>query len=122
MDASMKSSLVAVYKRYGFTLARDRDCVLVFTLKTGYFDNAEIVKLTATAETEKIFSEFSAAGYGCVIREAKTPEHAERELFQGFFSVESTRHRLIDDYKRFTEAVVSFDIKIKRSQSHFIEV
>ena len=103
----MKSSLVAVYKRYGFTLARDRDCVLVFTLKTGYFDNAEIVKLTATAETEKIFSEFSAAGYGCVIREAKTPEHAERELFQGFFSVESTRHRLIDDYKRFTEAVVS---------------
>ncbi|MFM0296791.1 MULTISPECIES: NACHT domain-containing protein [Paraburkholderia] len=104
----LKAGLVAAYRRYGFTLARDgaRDDVLVFTLKTGYFDNAEIIKLSANAVTENIFKDFSSAGYACTVRDAKSPEQAEEELFNGFFSVDSTRTRLIDDYRRFTSALV----------------
>ncbi|MFM9902678.1 MAG: hypothetical protein ACKVOT_16820 [Polaromonas sp.] len=108
MDITLKSRLVDVYRRYGFNLARDnaRDGILVFTLKTGYFDNAEIIKLATTATTEAIFTEFSKAGYACTIREATSPENTEQELFQGFFSVESTRKRLLDEYRRFSEKIV----------------
>lgn len=104
----IKTGLVAAYRRYGFTLARDsaRDDVLVFTLKTGYFDNAEIIKLGANSVTDDVFREFSAAGYACTVRDAKSPALAEEELFNGFFSVDSTRQRLLDDYRRFTSALV----------------
>ena len=42
-----KLSLIDAYKRYGFNLARTtaNNESLVFTLKTGYFDNAEIIKI-----------------------------------------------------------------------------
>lgn len=104
----LKAGLIAAYRRYGFTLAREslRENLLVFTLKTGYFDNAEIIKLDTNCSTDEIFREFSAAGYACTVRDAKSPELAEEELFNGFFSVDSTRNRLIDDYRRFTSSLV----------------
>lgn len=104
MDASAKSKLIATYRRYGFNLARDqsKDNILVFTLKTGYFDNAEILKLSNDANTTGAFSEFSKAGYACTIREPVIPEQVEEILFQGFFSAEITRERLLDDYRRFS--------------------
>lgn len=109
MDITEKNRLIDAYRRYGFALARDRgpDGVLVFTLKTGYFDNAEIVKLSPNCETESIFEEFTAAGYACTIRNATSPEDAEEELFQGFFSVEVTRNRLLEEYKRFSSNLVA---------------
>lgn len=109
MEISLKPKLVDAYRRYGFALARDRtaDNLLVFTLKTGYFDNAEIVKLTPEAETDSVFKEFTDSGYACTIRDAVTPEKAEEELFQGFFSVEVTRKRLLDEYIRFSTNLVA---------------
>lgn len=103
-----KSSLIDAYKRYGFNLARTtaNDESLVFTLKTGYFDNAEIIKLNPSATVDDLFKEFSAAGYACTVRTATTPEKAEEELFNGFFSVESTRDRLADEYKKFATSLV----------------
>lgn len=102
------NDLIAAYSRYGFTLARQSsgNDVLVFTLKTGYFDNAEIVKLDKNADTDELFKEFSSAGYACTIRHALSPEKAEEELFNGFFSVDATRARLSHDYKRFTDSLV----------------
>jgi hypothetical protein len=35
-----------------------------------------------------------------------TYEEAHKELFDGFFSVETTKERLIKDYKIFTDAIV----------------
>jgi hypothetical protein len=103
-----KSDLITIYKRYGFILARIKanDEALVFTLKTGYFDNAEIIKLEQSVSVNDLFTEFSAAGYACTVRNATTPEQAEEDLFNGFFSVTSTRSRLVDEYKRFTSALV----------------
>jgi hypothetical protein len=103
-----KHDLISAYRRYGFTLARDASSqeILVFTLKTGYFDNAEIVKLTKAALTENIFKEFTDAGFACTIREPMSPVIAEEELFNGFFSVSSTRKRLQEDYSRFTSSLV----------------
>lgn len=103
-----KKGLISAYKRYGFILARDggKENFLVFTLKNGYFDNAEIIKLSASADTREAFQEFSSAGFACTVREAKSPATAEQELFNGFFSVDSTRSRLTDDYNKFTSSLV----------------
>lgn len=108
MDATSKSKLIQTYKRYGFSLARDqsKDNLLVFTLKTGYFDNAEILKLSNNADTTAVFSEFSRAGFACTVREPVAPEEAEETLFQGFFSAEITRERLLDDYRRFANDII----------------
>lgn len=105
---SAKSRLIAAYKRYGFTLVRStaNDEALVFTLKTGYFDNAEIIRLHHGANVDGLFKEFSSAGYACTVRDATTPEVAEEELFNGFFSVESTRSRISEEYRRFTSSLV----------------
>lgn len=109
MDVGLKSALVEVYRRYGFHLARDqvKDGILVFTLKTGYFDNADIVRLSPSASTQTVFEEFTAAGYACTVRDARSPSATEEELFRGFFSVEATRDRLLDDYRRFTANLVA---------------
>jgi hypothetical protein len=105
---SRKAQLVGIYRRYGFTLARTaaNDAAIVFTLKNGYFDNAEIVKLDPQFDIKDLFEEFSRSGYACTVREATTPSAAEQQLFNGFFSVESTKERLQDDYRRFANSLV----------------
>lgn len=121
MDLSLKQKLIDVYRRYGFQLARDqsKDSILVFTLKNGYFDNAEIVKLNLTADAQNTFEEFTQIGFACKTRLATSPEQAENELFKGFFSVDSTRERLQEDYRRFsTNIVAAYD---KDAQYNYIK-
>jgi len=108
MNRGLKSALKDVYRQYGFELAKvyDEDDVLVFTLKTGYFDNADIVPLSETANPQQALTEFQKVGFACTIRELKTPAQAEEELFKGFFSVKSVLQRLDNDYKKFTSGIV----------------
>ncbi|WP_313144197.1 hypothetical protein [Stenotrophomonas sp.] len=108
MESTSKAHLIGTYKRYGFVHQRTaaNGDALVFTLKNGYFDNAEIVKINPSFDTSDLFSEFSESGYACVVRNATSPQQAEEELFNGFFSVESTRARIADDYRRFASSLV----------------
>src|SRR5512139_3121057 len=94
MNEIEKRKLIDVYRRYGFTLAKEfaKDGVLVFTLKNGYFDNADIVPFAAAAQSENAFTEFTRLGFACTIRTLMSPREAERQLFQGFFSVDATRN------------------------------
>ena len=109
MDHQLKAKLREIYKQYGFELAKtyETDDVLVFTLKTGYFDNADIVPLSETSNTQNAFDDFQKIGFACTIRSIKAPEQAEIELFKGFFSVESILLRLDNDYKKFTSNIVA---------------
>lgn len=109
MDEQDRRKLEDVYRRYGFELARryESDQVLVFTLKTGYFDNADIVPLTNTASFDRAFSDFSQLGYACTKRAALSPSQAEEQLFKGFFSVDSIVGRLENDYAKFTTGIVA---------------
>ena len=109
MSIVFRQKLEEIYKRYGFEIAKfyEIEQVIVFTLKTGYFDNADIVPLSTASATEKAFSDFSKSGYACTIREVLTPEEAEDHLFKGFFSVESTLLRLKADYRKFTQNIVA---------------
>lgn len=108
MDTQQKLKLIEVYKRYGFQLTKDlaRENILAFTLKTGYFDNAEIVKLTNDANTDSVFNELTRTGYACTVRSALSPEATQEELFKGFFSAETTRTRLIEEHRKFAETIV----------------
>jgi hypothetical protein len=109
MDLVLKQKLTEVYKTYGFQLAKsyDTDNVLVFTLKTGYFDNADIVPTSSDFTSERAFKEFSSAGFACTVRSFISSSQAEQQLFNGFFSVESVLGRLSSDYQRFTKNIVS---------------
>lgn len=108
MSITLKLELEEIYKRYGFETAKvyDLEGVIVFTLKTGYFDNADIVPLNEQAQTEKAFREFSAAGFACTTRNYLTAKQTEYELFKGFFSVGSILDRLERDYSQFTTNIV----------------
>lgn len=109
MDLALKQKLTEVYKSYGFTLARsyETDNVLVFTIKTGYFDNADIVPTSNEFCSNKAFAEFSNSGFACTVRAFMSPSQAEQQLFNGFFSVDSVLARLSNDYQRFTKNIVS---------------
>jgi hypothetical protein len=108
MNLQIKRELEEVYKKYGFEIAKiyDSEEVIVFTLKTGYFDNADIVPLSPTASTKQPFNDFSAGGYACTVRSFLSPKQTEDELFKGFFSVASILDRLEKDYKKFTDSIV----------------
>lgn len=109
MENALQRSLDEIYSRYGFAIAKryEREQVLVFTLKTGYFNNADIVPLASTSDTKLAFNEFTEAGYACSVRSVVTPQQAEKELFKGFFSVDSILARLKSDYERFTHSIVA---------------
>lgn len=104
----VKSLIVDVYERYGFTRQKEysEDGVIVFLLKAGYFKNVDIVPFREGARTEIAFKEFSDLGYACSTRGFEMPETVERLLFEGFFSIDSNQERLRQDYKRFTDSIV----------------
>ncbi|WP_084455203.1 NACHT domain-containing protein [Comamonas composti] len=108
MSTPFRRELEEIYKRYGFETAKlyDTENVVVFTLKTGYFDNADIVPLSEDAQTEKAFKDFSTAGFACTVRSYLTAKQTEYELFKGFFSVSSILDRLKRDYSQFTNGIV----------------
>lgn len=109
MNKILKNKLCEIYQRYGFELARyyEHDQVIVFTIKTGYFDNADLVPLTKDSNTKTAFDEFTSSGFACTNRSFLSAEEAEQQLFKGFFSVESTLIRLESDYQKFTKNIVS---------------
>ena len=109
MSTPLKKSLDEIYRRYGFQISRryEQENILVFTLKTGYFDNADIVPLAPDADPNKAFQEFTKAGFACIARKFLPPDEAEKQLFKGFFSVDAILARLQNDYARFTKSIVA---------------
>lgn len=107
MEQQLKNKLEEIYKRYGFEQAKiyENENTIVFTLKTGYFDNADIVPLSEDACTDKAFSDFSKANFACTIRKHLNPEQTAEELFKGFFSASQITERLKSDYLKFTESI-----------------
>ncbi len=100
------SELKRIYKQYGFEEANSNEAgIHVFTIRSGHFHNADIVKVKTGADEEKVFSEFKLSGFACKIRNYQTTSDIESTLFKGFFSVESTRKKLEREYSRYTDAI-----------------
>ena len=102
-----KNKLTEIYKKFGFTEEYSGDeNIAVYSIKTGHYHNADILPLIDGVDVSKIFEQYKESDYACQTRNYKTYEEAHEELFQGFFSVESTKERLIKDYTSFTDAIV----------------
>lgn len=100
--------LKSVYKRYGFEHAKSgTDDVVVFTIQSGYYHNADIVPLKHTADSEAILSDFTKSGYACKTRSYASIDDVEKSLFEGYFTVSTTRKRLNKEYNKFIESVLS---------------
>lgn len=100
------SSLKKIYKQYGFEEAKCRENgIYVFTIRSGHFHNADIIKIGFIGDEEKVFDEFKRSGYACRIRKYHNTEEVEKELFKGFFSVDSTKSRLEKEYDKHAEAI-----------------
>lgn len=105
----MIDKLINIYKEYGFRCEKKylSKGVLVFTLNNGYFNNAEIVSVEDDDVVADVFEEYTASGFACTLRKARSAEDVEAALFKGFFFVDSTKERLKSDYTKFTKAITS---------------
>lgn len=103
-----KKSLQGFYERYGFSLIEDieDDFVLVFSISNGYFENIEIVPYAENYSDSVAKSNYGSLGHTCKVRSFSEAMHAETLLFNGFFSVEVAKSRILNDYNKFSRAIV----------------
>ena len=94
-----------LYKKYGFNrIITPKDYqVRAYSLRTGYFLNADIVNFGSVEDAEKAKRNLEENGFACTIRNYKTIEEANKLLFDGFFATESHKKRLGLEYKKFQE-------------------
>ncbi len=98
--------LESLYGKYGFQpVETGTEGVLAFALRTGYFLNADVIALTPEAEVLAAKGVLEQTGYACTIRHYADLAEAELELFTGFFTADSSRVRLKQDYTRFARAI-----------------
>ncbi len=98
----------STYRSYGFEEKKSKEeGILVFTIRSGHFHNADIVIINANSNRELVFNQFKASGYACTFRDYESVDEASLSLFNGFFSVKSTQERQKKEYETFTETVVS---------------
>lgn len=95
------------YERYGFSEKPSSEKgVLVFSIRTGHYHNADIIPLDPDINVSKTLREYQELGYACQTKAYYSISEIETALFSGFFNVELTRQRLMRDYKDFTESLV----------------
>ncbi|QEY15880.1 hypothetical protein D0C16_07785 [Cellvibrio sp. KY-GH-1] len=100
--------LKKIYSQYGFEeQPSGAEGVYVYTLHSGHFHNADIVPIKKDANEESVFKQYKEAGYACKIRKYSSLEEVESALFKGFFTVESTKQRLMREYEKFTSSIIA---------------
>ena len=103
-----KLEVIALYERYGFKIINTKDdYIMVCTINNGHYYNADIVILNDSSSGEKIFKEYTNAGYACKIREYSSIKDVSETLFKGFFNVNNSKERLNKSYEKFTNSLVS---------------
>lgn len=97
-----KSQLDSLYRSYGFRIrSSNSDGVRVYTYRSGYFNNADIIPVSAGADTSIDFESYQQTGFACTVRSYRTLEDAEKELFEGFFSLKGTKTRFHEEDEKF---------------------
>lgn len=102
-----KVKLKQAYQRYGFHEEPSSiDDVIVFSIKTGHYHNADIIALNDSIDVSETLFEYQESGYACQTKQYNSIEDVEAALFNGFFNIDSTRERLNRDYQEFTDSLV----------------
>ncbi|NOH22541.1 NACHT domain-containing protein [Vibrio europaeus] len=106
------SQVIDKYRKYGFEYKKpySNRSYLTFTFRSGFFHNAEVVKISNDAEDrkqiEKKIKSLNDLGISAKITEYSTLDEIEEGLFSGFFDVDSWRKRIGSEYKEYVESVM----------------
>jgi hypothetical protein len=108
MKNNLKANLIALYQDYGFELKQnyDSDKVLVFGFSGGYFRNVDIVPYSENSVLDNAYNEFQSMGFACQKRRFRQYDAVDKELFEGFFSLQNNKKRLDNEYAKFASSVV----------------
>ena len=103
-----KESTIDIFKRYGFEYREEfsEAEILIFTKKSGFFDNASIVKLSTSANSETAIKNLAKVGYSVKEHIFSTSIELEFELFDGFFSINRSKREFNNDYLKHIEKII----------------
>lgn len=101
-------STISTFKRYGFEYREEfsEKYILVFTIKSGFFDNASIVKLSTSADSAATVKNLNKIGYSVKEHNFSTELELERELFNGFFSIDRSKREFNGDYWKHIKKII----------------
>ncbi|MDC5720151.1 NACHT domain-containing protein [Vibrio europaeus] len=104
--------VIEKYRKYGFEYKKlySNRSYLTFTFRSGFFHNAEVVKVANNAdddkEIEKKLKNLNELGISAKITEYSTLNDIEEGLFQGFFDVKAWRQRIDSEYQEYVGSVM----------------
>ncbi|NNI76170.1 hypothetical protein C2818_02710 [Pasteurella multocida] len=105
------NEVISRYKKYGFEYKEkySNEDYLTFTFKSGFFHNAEIVKITnkETKQVSEIRESLKKLGYSEKIAEYSNLNDIETGLFNGFFDVENWKKRIKDEYNQYINSIIN---------------
>lgn len=104
-----KEELIDLFTRYEYTTLNIRDGeYAVFSSGTSMYPAVEIVKLSKNSNSVIIEQkrEYSEAGYAVRICEEDNIEDIEHYLFNWFFQVKETNHRISAKYAEYTKSIM----------------
>lgn len=122
------SQVIERYRMYGFEYKKlySNSSYLTFTFSSGYFHNAEIVKIANDAEDkkqiEKKIKSLNELGVSAKITEYSTLNDIEEGLFEGFFAVEAWRKRIGSEYREYVKSVMlAYPDQVEDLSYHYID-
>ncbi|USA54627.1 hypothetical protein NDN13_05385 [Acinetobacter sp. C32I] len=106
-----RNEIIDIYKSYGFTFERSSEYsnILIFTIQSGHYHNADIIDLdypNNNSAYESAFKDYSTSGYACIKRKFTSIESVKNGLFEGFFSVENTKNHLNKEYETHVNQII----------------
>ncbi|MCG6410422.1 NACHT domain-containing protein [Vibrio fluvialis] len=106
------NQVIERYRMYGFEYKKlySNSSYLTFTFSSGYFHNAEVVKISNDEEDRKKIETklkgLNSLGVSAKITEYATLDDIERGLFEGFFDVDTWRKRIANEYEEYVDSVM----------------
>lgn len=90
----------AIYKRYGYSI-RTVNGIRIYEYKQGRYFGADFFNYSNSETLPQLIDEYAKQGFAYLIREYKSSQEVEEELFKGFFQVDSFRNSLNRKYDTF---------------------
>ncbi|WP_217526097.1 NACHT domain-containing protein [Vibrio cholerae] len=106
------SQVIEKYRKYGFEYKKmySNRSYLTFTFRSGFFHNAEVVKVASNDDDEKDIDkklkDLNQLGISAKITEYSTLKDIEEGLFKGFFDVEQWRTRIGKEYREYVASIM----------------
>lgn len=104
-----RGEIIDIYRKYGFKYHQKEssEWFLVFTYKSGFFHNAEIIYINNqnSAELTSIEKDLNKLGYSVKKSLFKSLDILETALFEGFFEVDIWKEKIKNLYCDYTKKI-----------------